>query len=134
MTIVTKKSASVELKEGPIEVRAKSVDGWNVAFEKWPPADYAPLFHGLPGDACLAAHYGYCLKGKARCRYADGSVELVEAGQAYVLRPGHTFEVLEEFENVEFTQLTPEYGQVGEAFMRNFPEWLEANRSRLKGR
>src|SRR5688500_14067806 len=48
MTIVTKKTANVDLKEGPIEVRSQAVDGWNVAFESWPAGpDYKPLFHGL---------------------------------------------------------------------------------------
>jgi hypothetical protein len=132
MTIVSKKSANVDLKEGPIEVRSQAVDGWNVAFESWPAGpDYKPLFHGLPGNACLAVHYGYCLKGKAKCMYADGTSETVVAGQAYVLRPGHTFQVLEDFENVEFTQLTPEYGQVGETFMKNFPGWLKTNHKLL---
>jgi len=131
MTIVTKKTANVELKEGPIEVRAQAVDGWNVAFECWPAGDYRPLFRGLPGNACGAIHFGYCLKGKAKCTYADGTEEVVSAGQAYVLRPGHTFQVLEPFENVEFTQLTPEYGQVGEVFMKNFPGWLKANAKML---
>lgn len=132
MTIVSKKTANVDLKEGPIEVRSQAVDGWNVAFESWPPGDYRPLFRGLPGNACLASHYGYCLKGKAKAIYADGTEDIVEAGKAYVLRPGHTFQVLEAFENVEFTQLTPEYGQVGETFMKNFPAWLKANAKMLK--
>lgn len=131
MTIIQKQTTNVDLKEGPIEVRSQSVDGWNVSFESWPPGDYRPLFKGLPGDACGAVHYGYCLKGKAEAIYTDGTKETVQAGSAYVLRPGHTFRVLEAFENVEFTQLTPEYGQVGETFMKNFPPWLKANAKRL---
>lgn len=125
MTIVDRTQANVELKEGRMEVRAQAVDGWQVSFEKWPAGDYRPLFHGLPGNACLAAHYGYCIKGKAKAIFA-GREEVVAAGQAYVLAPGHTFVVLEDFESIEFTQLTPEYGQVGEVFMRNFPAWLKA--------
>jgi hypothetical protein len=132
MTIVDKAKANVELAEGPIEVRAQTVDGWQVSFEKWPKGDYRPLFAGLPGNACLAAHFGYCLKGKAKAIYTDGTEDVVEAGKAYVLRPGHTFQVLEAFENVEFTQLTPEYGQVGEAFMKNLPAWLRANAKTLQ--
>lgn len=130
MTIITKKTANVDLKEGPIEVRSQTVDGWNVSFESWPRGDYRALFQGLPGDACLVPHYGYCLKGKAKAIYNDGTEDLVEEGQAYVLRPGHTFVVLEPFENVEFTQLTPEYAQVGEAFMKNFQGWLKASAKR----
>lgn len=132
MTIVTKKNANVELKEGRIDVRAQAVDGWNVSFESWPAGpDYKPLFHGLPGNACLASHYGYCLKGKAKAINNDGTTETILAGQAYVLCPGHTFQVLEDLEVVEFTQLTSEYGQVGETFMKNLPGWLKANRKLL---
>lgn len=126
MTIVDPKKANVELKEGPIEIRAQAVDGWQVSFEKWPVADYRPLFRGLPQDACLAAHFGYCLKGKAKAIYEDRE-EIVQAGQAYVLAPGHTFVVLEAFESVEFTELTPAYGQVGDVFMKNFPAWAKKN-------
>src|SRR5688572_18934478 len=122
MTVIRRENANVELKEGPIEVRAQAVDGWNVSFEAWPVGDYSPLFKGLPGNACRASHYGYCLKGKAVAVFADHE-ETVQGGQAYVLAPGHTFRVLEPFESVEFTQLTAEYGEVGEIFMRNFPAW-----------
>lgn len=126
MTIVDPKKANVELKEGRIEVRAQAVDGWQVTFESWPKGDYKALFHGLPGNACLAAHHGYCIKGRAKAVYA-GREEIVEAGQAYVLQPGHTFVALEDFQSVEFTQLTPEYGQVGEVFLANFPAWAKKN-------
>ena len=131
MTIIDPKKANVELKEGRIEVRAQAVDGWQVSFESWPKADYKPLFHGLPGNACLAGHHGYCIQGKAKAVYANREGTVV-AGQAYVLEPGHTFVVLEDFKSIEFTQLSPEYGQVGEAFMKNFPGWLEANAKMLK--
>lgn len=126
MTIVDPKKANVELKEGKVEVRAQAMDGWQVSFESWPKGDYRPLFQGLPGNACLAAHYGYCIKGKAKAIYADRE-ETVVAGQAYVAQPGHTFVVLEDFQSVEVTQLTPEYGQVGEIFMKNLPAWLKKN-------
>lgn len=125
MTIVKRENANVELKEAGIEVRAQTVDGWSVAFERWPAGDYSPLFKGLPGDACLAPHYGYCLAGRATAIWKDRKEE-IRAGQAYVLQPGHTFVVHEEFESVEFTQLTPDYARVGEAFMGNFPLWLKA--------
>ena len=130
MTIISKQTAKVELKEGAIELRAEAVDGWNVSFEKWPKADYSPLFHGLPGNACLASHFGYCIKGRARAIF-NGREETVSAGQAYVLPPGHTFVVIEDFESVEFTQLTPEYGQVGEMFLKNFPAWMKKNKALL---
>jgi hypothetical protein len=131
MTVVKKKDAKTELKEGRMEVRSREVDGWNVTFESWPPADYRPLFHGAPDDACPAVHYGYCLAGKARATYTDGRKETIQAGDAYVLEPGHVFEVLEHFETVEFTQATEAYGRTVEVAMKNFPAWLQANRKRV---
>jgi hypothetical protein len=130
MTIVSRNGAKVELKEGPIEVRAQAVDDWNVAFERWPPGDYSPLFKGLPGDACGATHFGYCMKGKAEIVYSD-RVETISAGDAYVVSPGHRFRVLETVEVAEFTEMTPTYAKVGEAFMKNFPAWLKANKQKL---
>jgi hypothetical protein len=50
---------------------------------------------------------------------------------ACILPPGHTFVVLEDFQSVEFTQLTPEYGQVGEVFLKDFPPWLAKNAKRV---
>ncbi len=131
MTIVSKEKANVELKEGPIEARAQQVDGWNVTFERWPPGDYAPLFKGLPGDACGATHFGYAVKGRAEIVYSD-RVETIKAGDAYVVMPGHRFRVLETVEVVEFTEMTPAYAAVGETFMKNFPTWLKANKKRLE--
>lgn len=129
--MIAKDKAKIEFQDGPIEIRAEAVDGWNVSFERWPPGDYRPLFRGLPQDACHATHYGYCLKGKGKIVFADRE-EIVTAGQAYVATPGHTFVVLEPFEAVEFTPLTPEYARVGEVVMANMPAWLKARAAPAK--
>ena len=50
--------------------------------------DLAPLLKGLPYDMCQCPHYGYVLKGRMKVRYADHE-EVVNAGDAYYLAPGH---------------------------------------------
>ncbi len=79
-------------------------DYYYVRFESIPAGfDDAELLKGLPNDACLCAHWGYLFKGRFRFRYTDGSEDVVSAGEAYYTRPGHTFETLEDCENVEFS-------------------------------
>jgi hypothetical protein len=51
--------------------------------------DPAPLFVGLPGDACQARHWGVVLEGTVVFRYPDGSEDVVRAGEAYDVPPGH---------------------------------------------
>lgn len=80
--------------------RATEAGGMTVAFERVPKGDYAAF------GVCPTAHWGYVLTGRARVRYEDGE-ELLEAGQAYYLRPGHTIEVLEDSEVVEFSPVAP---------------------------
>ena len=66
------------------------------------PGDHAPLLRGLPGDRCPCPHWGYLVKGRLRVRYADYE-EIIEAGQAYYLPPGHVTENLEACELVQFS-------------------------------
>ena len=76
--------------------RATQAGGMTIAFERVPRGDY-----GAAGP-CMTAHWGYVFKGRARVRYATHE-ELLEAGQAYYLAPGHRIEVLEDSEVVEFS-------------------------------
>lgn len=75
-----------------------------VAFEKAPTGmDSRPLFEGaLPGDACQCPHWGYVIKGRMRVIYSDRE-EIVNAGEAYYLEPGHNVVCEEEGELVEFS-------------------------------
>ena len=57
----------------------------------------------LPGGACQEPHWGYCLKGKVTMRYADGETDVISAGDAYYIRPGHNARVDDDAEFVEFT-------------------------------
>ena len=78
---------------------------WRVAFESMPasfPPDESP-FKGLPDDRCQCRHLGYLVKGSFRVSYLDGSEEIVRAGEAYVLEPGHFVQTLEASELVEFS-------------------------------
>ncbi len=64
--------------------------------------DAAPLFKGLPNDMCQAVHWGYVLKGRMRVKSSEGE-ELIEAGDAYYLEPGHVPSFEEDTEVVEFS-------------------------------
>jgi quercetin dioxygenase-like cupin family protein len=58
----------------------------------------------LPDDRCHCDHWGYCFKGSFRVTYLDGPEEIVRAGEAYHLRPGHFVQTLEP---VELLELSP---------------------------
>ncbi len=80
------------------------VDGYTVGFETYTAdADLAPLFKGLPDDRCQCPHWGVVLKGKLTYRYADGSEETIEAGEAYYAPPGHLPHLHAGTEVVEFS-------------------------------
>ncbi len=63
--------------------------------------DSTPLFLGLP-HGCECPHWGYLLKGRMRVRYADHE-EVITAGEAYYLAPGHLPVMEEDCEMVEFS-------------------------------
>ena len=76
-----------------------------IAFESMPahfPPDESP-FKGLPGDRCQCDHWGFLFKGAFRVRYTDGPDEIVRAGEAYHLRPGHFVQTLEPVELIEIS-------------------------------
>lgn len=119
MSTAAKESASLGLSEKGIDTRTARLGDVLVAFERWPAGDFSDLCEGLPSNACEASHWGYTPKGRWRVRTADGE-EVIEAGQAYFLPPGHTFEVLEPVELVEFTRVDdPHRAEATEAFERN---------------
>ena len=78
--------------------------GMTIALERWNAGlDTAQWFADLPGGACQEPHWGYCLKGTVTMRYADGRSEVISAGDAYYIRPGHNAHIEDETEFVEFT-------------------------------
>ena len=90
------------------EYTGRSIDaaGIRIAFESMPghfPPDESP-FKGLPDDRCQCDHWGYCFKGSFRVTYLDGPDEIIRAGEAYHLRPGHFVQTIEP---VELLELSP---------------------------
>lgn len=74
---------------------------------------------------------GYVLKGKFGVRRADGVEEIFEAGDAFVLEPGHTPFV---FAGTEYVTFTPaeEAKQQAAVMMPNAMKWAEENGIELK--
>ena len=79
--------------------------------------DLAPLLKGLPDDRCQCPHYGYVLKGRMTVRYADRE-EVINAGDAYYMVPGHAPVMEAGTEIVEFSP-TDEYQKTMEVAERN---------------
>ena len=89
------------------EYEGRSVDsgGIRIAFESMPaqfPPDESP-FKGLPDDRCQCDHWGYLFKGSFRVSYKDAPDEVVNAGEAYHLRPGHFVQTIEPVELIELS-------------------------------
>jgi hypothetical protein len=95
--------------------------GWTVGFEKYTQdADLSPYFKGLPDDQCQCEHMGYLIKGKVAFHSKDG-VETFEAGDAYYVGPGHTPEMFDGTEVVEFSP-TEELGKTIAVVTKNMEE------------
>ena len=89
------------------EYQGRQVDAgeMRIAFESMParfPPDESP-FKGLPDDRCQCDHWGYLFKGSFKVTYTDGPREVVHAGEAYHLRPGHFVQTLEPVELIEIS-------------------------------
>ena len=124
MPQASKQTASTTEKAPGYEGHFHDLGGYTVAFETYSEdADLAPLFAGLPDDRCQCPHWGVVLKGKVTYHYGDSS-ETIEAGEAYFARPGHTPELHEGTEVVEFSP-TAELERTLEVVLRNI-EAMEA--------
>jgi len=90
---------------GEYEGRTVDWGDFRIAFETMPehfPPDESP-FAGLPDDRCQCPHWGYLIKGSFRVTYRGEPDEIVLAGDAYHLRPGHFVQTLEPVELVELS-------------------------------
>jgi hypothetical protein len=94
---------------GEYEGRSVDAAGIRIAFESMPahfPADESP-FKGLPDDRCQCDHWGYVLAGSFRVTYNDGGdEEIIRAGEAYHLRPGHFVQTIEPVQLLELSPVT----------------------------
>jgi hypothetical protein len=90
MAKISADTTSEHLDLDGIEGHWGKLDGYTVGFESYVrDEDPAPLFRGLPDDACQAHHWGVVLEGSLVFRYTDGTQEVIEAGEAYYAPPGH---------------------------------------------
>jgi hypothetical protein len=87
--IAKQHATHVETMAG-FEGRYEDLDGYTIGFEAYTQdADPGPLFQGLPGDRCQCPHWGVVLTGTLVYNYADGSQDVIQAGEAYYAPPGH---------------------------------------------
>ena len=88
---------------GVAEDRHDDLDGYTVNFVTIRQThDLAPILSGLPGGNCPCPHWGYLIKGRMIVRYADHE-EVIEAGDAFYMPPGHAPEAEEGTEIVQFS-------------------------------
>jgi hypothetical protein len=98
-----KDEAPILLDEPEIEGRYVELGEHTVSFERFHhDADPSPLFRGLPDDRCPCPHWGVVLSGRIAVRCPDRE-ETLEAGDAYVMTPGHLTLVFAGTEVVEFS-------------------------------
>jgi mannose-6-phosphate isomerase-like protein (cupin superfamily) len=125
MPKVSRESAAhVEDHGGMVEERHEDVEGYTIQFLTFNvDADGTPLLKGLPDDRCIASHWGYVLKGRITFRFDDHE-EVLEAGDAFYLPPGH-IPIVEA--GTEYIQFSPseELHRVSETMTRNFEAMME---------
>lgn len=110
---------------GYVDEYEQEIGNWTVSIESnLTDMDQAPLFKGAPDDLCQASHVGYMLKGRFGIRRADGVEEIFEAGDAFVIEPGHTPLAFAGGEFVAFTP-TPEARQQAAVMMPNIIKFAE---------
>ena len=79
----------------------------HVSFEVFREAfDVTPLHKGCPDDRCQCPHWGYVMKGQVKVIYPDHE-EIVRAGDAYYISPGHHAVYEAGTEAVEFSPNGP---------------------------
>ena len=115
----SKQDVPVTIEADEVVVQETEWGDIHVGFETYrTDVDLAPLLKGLPDDRCQCPHWGVVLKGRMRVRYADGK-EVVTAGEAYYLPPGHVPTIEAGTEIVEFSPKEP-YRQTMEVAASNF--------------
>lgn len=118
---------------GYVDTHEEEIGDWTVSIESnFTDMDLAPFFKGAPNDQCQANHMGYVLKGKFGVRRADGDEEIFEAGDAFIIEPGHTPIVFAGCEYVAFTP-TEEAKQQAAVVMPNVMKYAEEHGIELPG-
>ena len=88
-----------------VTIRQADWGEMTVSLEQFPAGlETAPIFRGLPDDRCQCPHWGYVVRGQLRVIYADRE-EVLKAGDAYYMSPGHTTAFDADTEVVELSPL-----------------------------
>jgi hypothetical protein len=104
MPAYSQEQVPIEFEADVAQTRTVDQGGMTIAFERLSAGvETAPLYRGLPDDACQSAHWGYLIEGRVRVRLTDGTEESIVAGQAYHLPAGHNVVVEEDALVVEFS-------------------------------
>lgn len=83
--------------------RSSELGGYTVSFVTITQShDLGPMLASLPGGSCSCPHWGYVFKGRLVVRYADRE-EVIEAGEAFYMPPGHAPEADQGTELVQFS-------------------------------
>ena len=90
----TSATAEEAVDYGPVEDRSTKLDGgytvnWTTFRED---GDMTPMLASLPGGRCACPHWGQVLRGRVVVHYEDHD-DVIEAGEAYYMAPGHVPEV-----------------------------------------
>jgi hypothetical protein len=119
MAKIAKGETSTVYEMEGFEGHYEDLDGYTIGFEAYSQdADPAPLFRGLPDDLCQCPHWGVVLKGTLIYRHADGREDVIGAGEAYYVGPGHTPRFTAGTEIVEFSPAA-EFAATAEVVLRN---------------
>ena len=89
MPAYSQEQVPIEFEADVAQTRPIEQGGMTLAFERLSAGvETAPLFKGLPDDACQSPHWGYVISGRLRIVATDGAEETLDAGQAYYLPAG----------------------------------------------
>ena len=101
--------------------RSSQLEGFTVNFVTITKShDLAPMLAALPTGKCTCPHWGYVIKGRVTIRYDDHE-EVLEAGDAFYMPPGHAPEATA---GTELIQISPaaELAEVEAALMKSMQE------------
>lgn len=118
MPRMSKESAANVDDAGPVVDRHEDLDGYTVNIVTLrQDMDLRPLLVGLPDDQCQCPHWGYVLAGTLTWILGDRE-EVLSAGDAFHVPPGHTAKAAAGSEFVQFSP-TPQHELMVAAMERN---------------
>ncbi|MEX1344629.1 MAG: cupin domain-containing protein [Candidatus Limnocylindrales bacterium] len=108
----------IEVQDGELMTRYVELGPMAIRHATVPAgADFGPVLQGLPDDRCPSDHWGIVLEGAIELTHADGTREIVSAGEVYFWPAGHTARTTE---RTVFLEVGPQ------AEMRQFSEHAKA--------